>query len=96
MQRLLFANNLVLLEVTQKGLQQALDEFLDACSVAEMKISTTKIETMCLSRQPRQCFFQIGGIPLKQSKNASILASPSQVIVDKIANGISASEKQVQ
>ena len=51
-QRLLFADNLVLLDSTQNGLQQALDRFSDACSVAGMKISTTKTETMCLSRQP--------------------------------------------
>ena len=40
-QRLLFADDLVLLNFTQNGLQQALDRFSDACSVAGMKISTT-------------------------------------------------------
>ena len=54
-QRLLFADNLVLLDSTQNGLQQALDRFQGACSVAGMKISTTKTETMCVSRQPKQC-----------------------------------------
>ena len=53
-QRLLFADDLVLLDSTQNGLQQALDRFSDACSVAGMKISTTKTETTCLSRQPKQ------------------------------------------
>ena len=48
-QRLLFADALVLHDSTQNGLQQALDRFSDACSVAGMKISTTKTETMCLS-----------------------------------------------
>ena len=57
--RLLFANDLVLLDSTQNGLQQALDRFSDACSVAGMKINTTKTETMCLSRQPKQCSLQI-------------------------------------
>ena len=52
---LLFADDLVLLDSTQNGLQQALDRSSDACSVAGMKISTTKTETMCLSRQPKQC-----------------------------------------
>ena len=33
-QRLLFADDLVLLDSTQNGLQQALDRFSDACSVA--------------------------------------------------------------
>ena len=54
-QRLLFADDLVLLDFTRNGLQQALDRFSDACSVAGMKISKTKTETMCLSRQPKQC-----------------------------------------
>ena len=67
-QRLLFANDLVLLDSTQNGLQQALDRFSDACSVAGMKISTTKTETMCLSRQPKQCSLQIDGVPLKLSE----------------------------
>ena len=67
-QRLLFADYLVLLDSTQNGLQQALDRFSDACSVAEMKISATKTETMCLSSQPKQCFLKIHGVPLKQSE----------------------------
>ena len=52
-QRLLFADDLVLLDSSQNGLQQAVDRFSDACSVAGMKISTTKTETMRLSRQPK-------------------------------------------
>ena len=44
-QRLLFADDLVLLDFTQTGLLQALDRFSDACYVAGMKISTTKTET---------------------------------------------------
>ena len=49
-QRLLFADDLVLLGLvlhsTQNGLQQALDRFSDACFVAGIKISTTKTKTM--------------------------------------------------
>ena len=52
-QRLLVADDLVLLDSTQNNLQQALDRFSEACSVAGMKISSTKTETMCLSRQPK-------------------------------------------
>ena len=36
-QCLLFADDLVLLDPTQNGLQQALDRFLDACSMAGIK-----------------------------------------------------------
>ena len=50
-QRLLFADDLVPLDFTQNGLQQALDKFSDGCSVAGIKISSTKTEFMCLSRQ---------------------------------------------
>ena len=72
-QQMLFADDLVLLDSTQNGLQQALDRFSDACSVAGMKISTTKTETMCLSRQPKQCSLQIDGVPLKQSEKFKYL-----------------------
>ena len=50
-QRQLFADDLVLLDSTQNGIQQALDRFSDACSAAGIKISTTKTEAMRLSRQ---------------------------------------------
>ena len=73
-QRLLFADDLVLFDSTQNGLQQAPDRFSDACTVAGMKISTTKTETMCLSRQPKQCFLQIDGVSLKQSEKFKYLS----------------------
>ena len=57
-QRLLFADDLVLLDSTQNDLQQALDRFSDACSVAGMKISTTITKNVCLSKQPKRCCFQ--------------------------------------
>ena len=94
-QRVLFADDLVLFDSTLNGLQQALERFSNACSVAGMKISTTKTETMCLSRQPKLCSLQIDGVPLKQ-RNSSTSASHSQVTADKIANWIPALEKQVQ
>ena len=65
-QRLLFADDIALLDSTQNGLQQTLDRFSEAGSVAGNKISTTKREIMCLSRQPKQCSLQIDEVPLKQ------------------------------
>ena len=38
-----------------------------------MKISTTITETMCLSRQPKQCSLQIDGVLLKQSEKFKYL-----------------------
>ena len=72
-QRLLFADDLVLFDSTQNGLQQALDRFSDACSVAGMKISAIKTEIMYLSRQPKQCSLQIDEVPLKQSEKFKYL-----------------------
>ena len=42
-QRLLFADDFVLLDSTQSGLQQALDRFSDACSVAGMKMNRNHV-----------------------------------------------------
>ena len=72
-QRLLFAEDLVLLDSTQNGIQQALYRFSNACFVAGMKISTTKTKTMRLSTQPKQCSLQIDGVPLKQSEKFKYL-----------------------
>ena len=58
-QRRLIADDLVLLDSTQNGLQQALDTFSDACCGAGMKISTTKTETTCLSKKSTQCSVQV-------------------------------------
>ena len=51
-QRLLFADDLALLRSSKSDLQCALDRFSNACLDAGMKISTAKIEIMCLSRHP--------------------------------------------
>ena len=59
-QRLLFADNLVRLDSTQNGLQQALYRFSNASSVAGMKVSTTKTKS-------------VGGVPLKQSEKFKYL-----------------------
>jgi len=42
--RLLFADNLVLLASSQQGLQHALDRFSAVCNCAETKISTKNTE----------------------------------------------------
>ena len=74
-QRLLFADDLAPLESIQNSLRQALIRFWNACSVAGMKISTgtMKTETMCQSRQLKQCFLYVGGVPLKQSEKFEYL-----------------------
>ena len=61
-----------LLLIGENGDPQALVRFSDAYCVSGMKICTTTTETMCLSRQPKQCFLQIDGVPLKQSEKFEV------------------------
>jgi len=49
--RLLFADNLVLLASSEHGLDYALDRFSATCDQAGMNISTEKTEVLCLSRK---------------------------------------------
>jgi len=51
---------------SQQGLQHAVDRFSAACEQAGKKISTKKIEVLCLSRHPRQCILQVSGNALQQ------------------------------
>ena len=64
--RLLFADDLVLLASSESGIKHALNGFAAACGIAGMKISTSKTEVLHLSRNPVQCFLQVGGVSLKQ------------------------------
>ena len=64
--RLLFADDLVLLASSEFGLQHALNGFAAACDIAGMKISPSKTEVLHLSRNPVQCFLQVGDVSLKQ------------------------------
>jgi len=49
---------------SQQGLQNTFGRFSAVCDQAGMKISTKKIEVLCLSRRPRQCILQVSGITL--------------------------------
>jgi len=51
---------------SQQGLQHAFDRFSDACDQAGTKISTKKIEVLCLSRRPKKCIMQVSGNNLQQ------------------------------
>ena len=64
--RLLFADGLVLLASSESSLQNALNGFAAARDIATMKISVSKTEILHLSRNSVQCSMQVGGVPLKQ------------------------------
>ena len=57
----------------KSGLQHALNGFADACDIAGMKISTSKIEALHLSRNPVQCSLQVGGLSSKQVEKFKFL-----------------------
>ena len=72
--RLLFADDLVLLSSTESGLQRALNGFADVRdNTAGMKIRTTKTEVLHLIRSPDQCMLQENGATLKQIKKFKYL-----------------------
>ena len=64
--RLVFADDLVLLTFSESALQQLLNGFATACDIAGMRISTFKTEVMRITRNPLQSSLQVGGISLKQ------------------------------
>ena len=63
--RLLFADDLVLLASSESGLQHAVNGFASACDIAGMNISASKSEVLHLSRNSVQCSLQVGGLSQK-------------------------------
>ena len=51
---------------SHQGFQHALDRFSAAYNQAGTKISTKKMEVLCLTRRARQCFRQVSGNTLQQ------------------------------
>jgi len=51
---------------SQRDLQDAFDRFSAACDQEGTKISSKKIEVLCLSRRPRQCSLQVSRNTLQQ------------------------------
>ena len=51
---------------SQQGLQHAFDRFSAACNQAGTKISSKRIEALCLLRRRRQCILQVSGNILQQ------------------------------
>ena len=66
--RLLFADNLALLSLYKSDVQYELDRFSGARLKAGIKISTAKIEIMCLSRHPVLCSFRTNGVTLQKTE----------------------------
>ena len=51
---------------SQRDLQDAFDRFSAACDQEGTKISSKKIEVLCLSRRPKQCSLQVSRNTLQQ------------------------------
>jgi len=58
---------------SQQSLQPACDRFSAAYDEAVTKISSKKIEVLCLSRRPRLCILQVSGNTLQQGKTFKYL-----------------------
>ncbi|XDV39599.1 hypothetical protein PO909_008816 [Leuciscus waleckii] len=63
---LLFADDVVVLALSDQELQHALGRFAAECEAAGMRISTSKSEAMVLSRKKVACLLQVGGEFLPQ------------------------------
>ena len=70
--RLLFADDSVLLASSQQDFQHARNLLSAACDQAGMKISTQN-EELCLSRNPRQCALQMSGNTLQNMRKFKCL-----------------------
>ena len=57
---LLFADNVVLLASSGRDLQLSLERFAAECEAAGMRISTSRSETMVLSRKRVECSLRVG------------------------------------
>ena len=71
--RLLFADDFVLLAFSESGFRHPLNSFAAACDIVGMKISTSKIEVLYLSRNPAQCSLQVGDVSLKEAEKFKYL-----------------------
>uniref|UniRef100_A0A3B3QGI4 Reverse transcriptase domain-containing protein n=1 Tax=Paramormyrops kingsleyae TaxID=1676925 RepID=A0A3B3QGI4_9TELE len=63
---LIFADDVVLLASSDRDLRLSLEQFAVECEAAEMKISTSKSETMVLSRKRVACSLRVGEEVLPQ------------------------------
>ena len=87
--RLLFADDVVLISSTESGLQRTLNSFADTRDAAEMKISTAKSEIIHLSRYSDQWVLQMNRWILKQVEKFKYfgdLGLHSRVTEDKTKN----------
>jgi len=57
--RLLYADDLLLLESSEKAVQHGSNRFLAACDQARIKIRTKKTKVYVFCRNPRQCMLQV-------------------------------------
>jgi len=71
--RLLFADDLVLLASSEQRLQHALDRFAAAYDRAGIKVSTKNTRVLSLSINPRQCVLQASDNTLQQVERLSNL-----------------------
>ena len=91
--RMLFVDNLVLLGLSELGLQHALNGFaVSSHRISGMKISTSETAIQHFSRNPVQFSLQVDRVSLKKT---NILGSHSRVVEGKTKNWMFDQTKQV-
>jgi len=77
--RLIFADDVVVLASSEQGLQHARGSFIAACDQVEINICTTKADILCLSRSLCQCMLHVSGYTLQQIEKIEYLRWHSRV-----------------
>ena len=73
--RLLYADDIVLLEESRETLQGTIDEVSSACEQSGMRVSTSKTKVMEVSRDPSILSLTVRGEPLEQVEHFSYLGT---------------------
>jgi len=69
--RLAFADNLVLLAFSEQSLPHVFDRFSAACDQVGMKAITKKADALCLCRNPSQWALYVSGSTLEQARRST-------------------------
>jgi len=76
---------------SQQGLQHSFDWLSASCEQAGTKISTKKVEVLCLSRHPRQCILHVSRNALQQLetfKHLGVVFTSDRIGTKELMHGL--------
>ncbi|TWW73293.1 Cell division cycle protein 20 -like protein p55CDC [Takifugu flavidus] len=77
---LLFADDVVLLAPSSRDLQHILGQFMTECEAAGMWISTSKSESMVLTRKKVECLLRVGEESCPRWRSSSITSEDTAIV----------------